>query len=114
MVSNVNLLFVHGECLHARAINNTLLDCFLLELGQLFQDLGRVPGNATFHVDKDPTQIALRINQVRLAIAKGPKTGNGQGRAVRLAHSTTCNRENGHLEHSGCWLDAMIEATPQA
>jgi hypothetical protein len=61
---------------------------FLLELGQLFQNFGRVSGNATFHVDKYPTQIALRINQIRLAIAKGAKAGNGKGRSVRLAHST--------------------------
>jgi hypothetical protein len=84
------------HCLDTCARQHTLALCLLggggfllLELGQFFQDFGRVPRNATFHVDKDPTQIALWINQVRLAIAKGAKAGNGKGGSVRLAHSTT-------------------------
>jgi hypothetical protein len=84
------------HCLDTCARQHTLALCLLggggfllLELGQFFQDFGRVPRNATFHVDKDPTQIALRINQVRLAIAKGAKAGNGKCGSVCLAHSTT-------------------------
>jgi len=53
-----------------------------------------MPHDATLHIGKDPAQIALRINHVRLAVGKGAKAGHGQGAAVPLTH-----RPAGVAEH---------------
>mmetsp|Transcript_14007 Transcript_14007/g.35232 ORF Transcript_14007/g.35232 Transcript_14007/m.35232 type:complete len:252 (-) Transcript_14007:192-947(-) len=56
----------------------------VFQFRQFFQNLRGVPRDSRFHVRKDPAELSLGVDNVRLSIREGSKSGNREGAPVRL------------------------------